>query len=209
MRISVIMPVYLGDYEGRANKPNQKFIRAVDSFINQTHKDSELIIASDGCKDSIRIIKSSYAKHLKSGRIKLLELPRHELFTGAVRQAAINEAAGDILCNLDADDEFLPNHLYNLNLVFNTNEYDWAYFNLYRILDNLVGVEEVVTTTPDINSLCTASVVWKRGLDVTWVGADGKQDNKVFNKQLLEKYPRKIKIYGAGYIVHHANFKLA
>ena len=208
MKISVIMPVYLGEYKGRANHPNQKFMRAVDSFVNQTHKDSELIIASDGCKESIRILGSAYSKYLVSGKIKLIELPRHELFTGSVRQAAINRATGDVLCNLDSDDEFMPNHLYNLNLVFNTNEYDWVYFNLYRKLDNLIGVEEVVTTTPDLDSLCTASVAWKRGLDVTWIGADGRQDNKTFNKQLLDKYPKRTKIYGAGYIVHHANFKL-
>ena len=211
MKISVIMPVYLGPYPGQTNNPKVKFIRAVDSFLAQTHKESELIVASDGCSESIRILEQNqqYSKHLKTGKIRLLKLPRHELFTGSVRQTAINEATGEILCNLDSDDQFLPNHLYNLNLAFNTKDFDWVYFNLYRKLDNLVGVEEIVTTFPDLDSLCTASVAWKRGLDVTWIGADGRQDNKAFNKQLLDKYPKRTKIYGAGYIISHANFKIA
>lgn len=207
MKISVIMPVYLGGYAGQTKNPRAKFIRAVDSFLAQTHKDSELIVASDGCQDSVQILTLHYKRHLDSGKIKLLKLDRHELFTGSVRQKAIDSASGQVLCNLDADDELLPNHLFNINLAFDTEKYDWAYINLYRKLDNLNGVEEIVTTTPDLNSLCTASVIWKRGLDVTWVGADGRQDNKVFNKQLLDKYPRRVKLYGAGYIVRHANFE--
>lgn len=201
------MPVRLSYYEGQTKNPAQKFIRAVDSFLNQSHKDAELIIASDGCEESIRIVKSPrYHKYLKTGLIKLLELPKHELFTGALRQSAIDVATGDLIVNLDSDDEILPNHLYNINLAADLKQYDWFYFNLYRKLDNLQGVEEMLTATPDTDNLCTANIIYKRGLDITWIGADGRQDNKNVITQLLKKYPKKCKLYGCSYIVRNANF---
>lgn len=206
MKISVIMPSFLGEYPGSAKNLPQKFQRSVDSFIKQVYKNTELIVISDGCKETVRILKTKYKKHLDSGFIKLLELERHPLFTGAVRQAGINIATGDVLCNLDVDDEFMPNHTWNFNVAFDPKKYEWAYFNLYRKLDNLNGVEEVLNATPDLDSLNTANVIWRRDLDVTWNNCSGRQDNKLFNAQLLEKYKSKVKLYGCGYIVHHANF---
>lgn len=205
MKISVICPSFLGEYDGSAKNLPQKFERAVDSFLRQVYKNAELIVISDGCEQTNKILKSKYKKHLDSGFIKLLELERHPLFTGAIRQAGIDIATGDVLCNLDVDDEFTPNHLWNISVAFDYKRYSWAYFNLYRKLDNLKGVEEVLNATPDLDSLCTANVIWRRDLNVTWIGADGRSDNKIFNKQLLEKYKDKIKLYGNGYIIHHAN----
>lgn len=198
------MPSFLGFYEGSAKDLPSKFRRAVKSVLNQTHKDFELIIISDGCQETNKIVKTEFSKLLQTGIIKLIELPRHTPFTGSVRQTGINQSTGDALCNLDVDDEFMPNHLWNINIAFNPKTTDWCFFNLYRKLDNLKGVEEVLNATPDLDGLCTANVIFKRGLDVTWNGADGKMDNKIFNKQLIDKYPNKIKIYGCGYIIHHA-----
>lgn len=203
LKVSTIMPSFLGEYPGSASHKNQKFMRAVNSFINCHHDSSELIVASDGCEITIELLEKHFKKELASGLIKLLKLERHPLFTGEVRQKAIDAATGEILCNLDTDDAFMPHHLHNIANAFNTSKYDWCYFSYNRILDELQG--KVVELIPgDINDLCTANVIWKRGLDVTWSNCDGRQDNKSFNKQLIEKYPRVTKIYGCGYEVRHA-----
>jgi glycosyltransferase involved in cell wall biosynthesis len=55
MKISVIMPCFLGEYEGCASNREQKLIRAIHSFNTQTHEDRELVIVSDGCEDTIRV----------------------------------------------------------------------------------------------------------------------------------------------------------
>lgn len=200
------MPVLLTPYTGSTRNPKDKFVRAVDSFLSQSFQDKVLIIISDGCKDSVDICNRKYYKEIKKGLIKLIQRERSNLFTGAVRQAGINEVTGGRLCNLDADDEFMPHHLHNLDSVFDASKLDWVYFNLYRKLDVLKGVEEVVDTQPNVDSLCTASVAWRNGLDATWIGADGRQDNKIFNKQLLDKYNNYKKVHGLGYIVRNAVF---
>ena len=199
------MPSFLGEYPGCAKNLPKKFRRAVNSVLKQTYTNIELIVISDGCQETNKILKTEYNQYLKSGLIKLVELPRHELFDGSVRQAGIDRAKGVVLINLDVDDEFLPNHCYNIKTAFDPTKYAWAYFNLYRKLDELKGVQEILNATPDLDSLCTANVIWRKDLDVTWKGCSGRQDNKSFNAQLLEKYAdSKVKIYGCTYIVHHA-----
>lgn len=204
VKISVICPSYLGSFDGCANDRPAKFVRAVNSFMKQYHADRELIIISDGCPLTVEICEQRYSKAMKDGFIKLVKLAPHAGFVGAVRQAGIDIATGEILCNLDSDDSMLHNHLFNIASTFNPEKTDWVYFNYYRKLDNLKNVEELLVGLPDTNNLCTANVAWKRGLDVTWTGCDGRQDNKAFNQQLIDKYPNCKKIYGSGYIVHHA-----
>lgn len=202
--ISVIMPSYLGNYPGAAQNRNEKFITAVESFLKACiYVNTELIIISDGCAETIRICKTKFKKHLSSGLIRLLELPRHELFTGSVRQAGIDIAKGQILCNLDTDDVFVEHHLKNIYKTFNPELYDWAYFGYNRQIGD--NVDYVLG---DTNNLCTANVVWKKGLNVSWNNCNGRQDNSFFNAQLITNYPKRLQIYGCGYVVKHAVLNL-
>lgn len=206
MKISVICPSFLGPYPGAAKHRGQKFVRAVNSFVSQTQKDSELIIISDGCEQTTRIFKKN---HAGDKRIKLVELSRHELFTGAVRQAGIDVATGDVICNLDTDDTFMPHHLANIAVTFKTDKYDWAYFNHSTNIDDIRNFKPFYNDVrPELGSIGNGNIAWKRGLDVTWDGCDGVHDNQLFIKQLIEKYPNKQKLYGCGYTVHHASITL-
>ena len=54
MKISIIMQSYLGDYPNARANPEEGFIRAVYSVINQTVSNWELIIVADGCSGGIR-----------------------------------------------------------------------------------------------------------------------------------------------------------
>lgn len=203
-KISVIMPSYLEDYEGGATGRTQKFMRAVNSFLSQTHADKELIVIADGCEKTGSIVLRNFKKEINAGLIKLALREEHRGFVGAVRQSGIEVATGSILCNLDTDDTIERSHLANINATFNPKVYDWAFFNYYYKLDDLKGQTKLVVSNGELESLCTANVAWRPGLDVTWNGCDGVRDNKAFNAQLIEKYPHKIKIWGCGYNVHHA-----
>ena len=54
------MQSYLGDYPGSRTEPERKFVRAVNSFLNQTNKNSELIIVSDNCKITEKLYKENF-----------------------------------------------------------------------------------------------------------------------------------------------------
>jgi glycosyltransferase involved in cell wall biosynthesis len=93
--LSVILPVYNA----------QRYIAAaVESILNQTYGDFELIIINDGSTDHTLGILEQYAR--KDGRINLISRPN----TGYV--VALNEgidlARGQFIARMDADDISLP-----------------------------------------------------------------------------------------------------
>ncbi len=200
------MPSFLGSLllEGSASNRPQKFIRAVNSFLCQTFQEKEIIIISDGCPDTIRIVNNNYKKELKGGVIKLLELERHPPFTGIVRQKGIDVSDGSIIANLDSDDVIQSHHLHNIAVSFNTNKYDWIYFNNIIKPDGLNNVMFYQDAQPELGKLCNANIAWKKNLaNITWEGCDGRHDNQLFIKQLIDKYPHHNKIYGCGYEIHN------
>src|SRR3990167_2154809 len=197
MKISVVMPSLLSEFPGCAPNRKQTFMRAVNSFLAQQHKQKELIIASDGCGATIEIVKRNWKHELKIGIITLVELPPHELFTGAVRQAAIDKASGDVICNLDTDDVFEPHHL--LSIALNFGSADWVYFNYWIEPYNLKAVRGLYNCDGTINTLNNGTIAWRHSLGVSWNECDGKFDNKKFCKKLLY-FPNRKKIYGTGYI---------
>ena len=92
--VSIIVPVY--------NK--EKYLRdCVDSILQQTYKDFELILVDDGSKDSSWNIIKEYAD--KEERV----VPIHQENAGvsAARNAGLDRAQGKWICFVDADD-YLP-----------------------------------------------------------------------------------------------------
>ena len=206
MKISVIMPSFLGDFDGCAPNRNQKFIRSVNSFISQTWADKELIIISDGCVETNQRVEKYFKSFLKSGEIKLIKLSFQHGFRGVTRQQGIDAATGEILINLDTDDYYLPYHLRNIALDFDTDKLDWVYFNHITKPDN-IRIEYWNDCKLEEGKICNANYAWKKGIDVTWNNCDGKQDNKLFTKQLMDNFPHRKKIYGCGYVVGHISFQ--
>lgn len=205
MKISVIMPSYLGEYEGCAPNRQETFIRAVESFNSQKHKDRELIIVSDGCEDTNRITKEKWTPELMMGRIKLIELARHDLFTGEVRQAGIEAATGDILLSLDTDDWMMPHHLTSIACSYD-RYLQWAYNDYYIQPYNLPQVNTLYRCDGTLRTLNNGTVSWRKDLGVSYVGADGRLDNKEFCSRLL-KFDLYKKIYGTGMVVTNVIIK--
>lgn len=90
-KISVIVPVYnVEDYLGRC----------IDSLINQTHRDIEVILIDDGPTDRSGKICDSYAQ--KDERIKAI----HKENGGVVsaRKTGAAHATGEYVCSVDGDD---------------------------------------------------------------------------------------------------------
>ncbi|MBO5453227.1 MAG: glycosyltransferase [Clostridia bacterium] len=91
MFFSVIVPVY---------KVEKYLPVCVESVLNQTFPDFELILVDDGSPDRCPEICDSYRE--KDSRIKVIHKPNGGL--ASARRAGIKEATGDYVFNLDSDD---------------------------------------------------------------------------------------------------------
>lgn len=93
LKISVVLPVY----------NCEKYIaRSIESVLGQTYDNWELIIVNDGSKDSSEKIVRKFTERDK--RIKLINQKNQGV--SVARNLGIDEAIGDILMFLDADDWF-------------------------------------------------------------------------------------------------------
>ena len=97
--VSVVIPVYnAGKY----------LIPAINSILNQTYKNLEIIFVDDcSTDDSYKILKQ-YADH--DTRIKLLKNQKQRGVSITVKKA-IDMATGDYIARMDADDIALPDRI--------------------------------------------------------------------------------------------------
>ena len=107
--ISVIINVYNAE----------KYIeKCLDSVINQTYKNLEILIINDGSTDnSIKLCKNYKDKRIKITTTKNMGL-------AASRNVGIESAKGDYLYFVDADDfikEDTIEYLYNLSVKYNAD----------------------------------------------------------------------------------------
>jgi len=130
MKVSVIMASYLGFYPNRSSNPEQKFIRAIKSFLTQTYENKELIIVSDGCDKTIELYNTIFKKF---ENIKLVSIPKQEIYSGECRNAGLKIATGDIIIYLDNDDVLGKTHIETIVNQF-TNDVDLVYYDDYLVL---------------------------------------------------------------------------
>jgi len=93
-KVSVIIPTY---------NRLEKLKRAIDSILNQTYKDFELIIIDDGSTDD--------TKEYLSKKEGIRYLYQENQGVSAARNTGIGIAKGEWLAFLDSDDEWLENKL--------------------------------------------------------------------------------------------------
>lgn len=101
--ISIIMPVY--------NKYNY-LMKSINSIINQTYKDFELIIVDDGSSDGSEKLCDEFAK--KDQRIRVIHLKNSGVSNA--RNVGLDNAKGKYLQFIDSDDyvdEDMLEKLYN------------------------------------------------------------------------------------------------
>jgi len=96
--VSIILPVY----------NRQAYIqRAIDSVINQSYKEWELITIDDGSEDASASVLQSYTA--QSPRIRTIYQTHQSL--SAARNNGIKNSKGDFITFLDSDDEYKEDHL--------------------------------------------------------------------------------------------------
>lgn len=109
--ISVIIPIYMIDrYIGIC----------IESIINQTYKNLEIILVDDGGKDRCPEICDLYAK--KDNRIKVIHKPNGGLVSA--RKAGIQQSKGEYISYVDGDDWVNSGFIEGLYIVADTNGAD-------------------------------------------------------------------------------------
>ena len=93
-KVSVIIPVY---------KVEDYLKRAVDSCLNQTYTNLEIILVDDGSPDKCPAICDSYAD---DPRVKVIHKENGGL--SDARNAGLDVATGDMIAFLDGDDAYRP-----------------------------------------------------------------------------------------------------
>ena len=143
---SIIIPTY-----NRAS-----FIaKTIDSVIQQSYTDWELIIIDDGSTDDTKDIVEGF----KEGRISYIWQENQE--RSAARNKGINASKGEWICFLDSDDLYKKNHLetfYNCINTDNNNE-PKMYLTRTEILNN--GITNIHPSI-DNNSPNVLKEIWNK-----------------------------------------------
>ena len=162
--VSIIVPVY--------NK--EKFIdKLLDTILNQTYKNIEVILVDDGSKDgSLKKCKS-----YKDKRIKVIHKENGGVSTA--RNVGLEAATGDYIAFVDADDYIEKDFIKKL--ITNIKDYDICECGYNRvdeegnILEKFIPREELLTNNYQIQDYY---LNYNNTNDFLW--------NKMFKKEVLK-----------------------
>lgn len=184
---SIIMPCHNGE---------RYLADSIQSVINQTYKNWELLIVDDNSQDnSINIIKSFVNK---DSRIALYENRQSTGSPATPRNIGLSNANGKYIAFLDCDDIWLPSKLEKQILMMET-ENIYVAFSYYEKIDENGSRQERIITAP-------ASTTYKELLKTDVIGNLTGIYNKekcglVFQKvEPQEDYIMWLEILKEGYI---------
>lgn len=121
-KVSVIIPVYNAE---------KYLLEAIESVIDQSYDDWEIIAVNDGSTDSSPDILKNYEDRYPS-KIRVLHQPNSGL--SAARNAAIAAANGEYIAFLDADDLWLPEKTdEQVYLLDNNSDIGLVYSDIFEL----------------------------------------------------------------------------
>lgn len=180
-KISVIVPVY---------KVEPYLRKCLDSIVNQTYRNLEIILVDDGSPDNCPAICDEYAA--KDARIIVI----HQANAGvsAARNAALDIATGDYIGFVDSDDWLeldMYEYLLHLAQTFDAHVSQCGYMEegehrlqLYTpIIDQMAQGGETGFSSDDWHKLSYAN--WNKLYRTEIVGELRFDENYVFGEDLL------------------------
>jgi len=116
--VSVIIPTY---------NREDTILRAIESVLNQTYKNWELIIVDDGSTDNTKEVLEPYLKNKKISYFKT----KNKGVCHA-RNFGIKKSKGEYIAFLDSDDEFLKDKIKKNVREINLKKVDFVLNNFYE-----------------------------------------------------------------------------
>lgn len=174
-KVSIIIPVY----------NVEKYLRqCLDSAINQTLKDIEIICIDDESPDNCPAILDDYAKN--DSRIKVIHQKNQG--TGAARNNGLDIAQGKYIMFLDSDDWYEPDACEKAYNQIEKYGNDFALFDFY-CYENETGVknpekwrlENFTKDCGDVNHIKLYN------LKTSFFGGAGEPVYKIYSRNFLNK----------------------
>ena len=173
MFFSVIVPIY---------KVEEYLPACIESVLNQTFSDFELILVNDGSPDICPEICEKYAK--KDSRIKVVHKENGGL--ASARRAGIKVAEGDYVFNLDSDDlietdtlEYAYNKIKETNCEIVSFSYRWIKNGKTVSITN-DGLEEGFYTETDIEKYIYPKILMDNNMNHISYYLSGKAVKREF-----------------------------
>ena len=165
IKISVIIPVY----------GVEKYIRqCLESVINQSYKNLEIIVVNDGTKDnSMKIVE----EYLEDKRIKVINKENGGL--SSARNRGIEEATGEYISFVDSDD-WINLDLYR-KIVENIKDEDVLIFDIleYDEIQKKFKEETMIKNKKDIKKYNKGYLFYLETQYACW--------NKIYKREYLKK----------------------
>ena len=121
--ISIIIPVY----------KVEKFLeKCVNSVLNQTYKNLEIILVDDGSPDNCPALCDELAK--KDKRIKVIHKKNGGV--SSARNDGLDNATGKYICFVDSDDYIEPTYAEELHKAITENDVQMAVCEFYDVYEN-------------------------------------------------------------------------
>jgi glycosyltransferase involved in cell wall biosynthesis len=92
-KVSIVIPTY--------NRAGQYLIEALESALNQTYRNVEIIVVNDGSTDNTEAVLAPYMRHLRY-------IKRENGGCAAAKNTGLEYATGELITNLDDDDRIHP-----------------------------------------------------------------------------------------------------
>ncbi len=171
-KLSIIVPVYKVQY----------LSRCIESILNQSYKNIELILINDGSPHSVEQVWNLYKD---DQRVKFIT--QHNQGTSAARNNGLKQATGEFICFADDDDYLERDILSKAMEVFCHENIDIVAFNV-RIMygrkqGKILGWKENIKDRNDIIQSIFAKECWG-----VW--------GKIYRKNVWEKIFFNKKIFG-------------
>ncbi len=186
-KISIVVPVY----------NVQKYLsKCIDSLINQTYKDIEIILVDDGSLDGSGNICDAYAK--KDKRIKVIHKKNGGL--SDARNKGIEIATGEYITFIDSDDYVSLKYCETLYKLIKKHNADISIGNYHPFYENEIVKEKIDDNEIVMSSKEALEYLYDKDYCVTMRVAWGK----LYKKELFNKirYP-KGKINEDEFVIHH------
>ena len=173
--VSVIVPVY---------KVEQYLNKCVQSILDQTFRDFELLLVDDGSPDKCGDMCEAWAK--KDGRIRVIHKPNGGL--SDARNAGIVQANGDYLLFVDSDDWIEKDMLATLYGLIRKADADMACCNFRSVNEDGSQHWDDAVITPGV---WTEEDFWKQFFSSNAQTYCNVAWNKLYKKELFDtvRYP--------------------